>query len=641
MSSTGESGDKALNEARSHLLLSLSAHGIADPTFFEKDYDIDRGDGGGAEEVTPTFRRPQTDPGARGRNPLTRSELAFLSSLLTRSGVRPEMVRMASNRLSDASLFPPSAPNSTVIGGGAAGRSPSSRRGRHPRQRPSTHRDSKLQMELFRNYERSGVRPSLALRRMTSLGCRGEQAAEEGSRGVGGAGCADAGGARDSEEIPPPPPGAGKGKSSGALVRMASGGGSQAGFEAIRQSDRWPPAALRTHDENGAERAGDDDRGSQKKQSRHIQFVTDRGDGLRLILSDPNLEGLDNREDAVSEGAVAKCTMPADAATDGEMRPDSNDLSSSWEDTSSEEDGIPGHHPDAWDVLRDEYSWGYGYGDGGSGDGDEDGDSDHAALPFRIIGTSADDARCHPHVLSPPLMESLQGFMPETCADYNYLLKYSAVRDGWSLSQLLRNVRGSARTVLALETTDGHVLGSYTCEPWRVRGGGYYGGADTFVWRMRRSRLTRCRSVVEQAVLESELEVFPLTGANEFVQLCRRDRIGLGGGEVEILDVGNGSNEDRELVSEGSDQHYGFAISLAAELNWGTTSTSETFGSPCLTRRESRGAKFDVANLEVWAMTPYDTVGEAEQDEASRLFFYEEEVKKSKLNVMKILMGRR
>jgi len=51
----------------------------------------------------------------------------------------------------------------------------------------------------------------------------------------------------------------------------------------------------------------------------------------------------------------------------------------------------------AWSVFEDEYAEEYGA---------------YNSLSFRILGTSADDASCHPHVLSPPLMESLQNFLP-------------------------------------------------------------------------------------------------------------------------------------------------------------------------------------------------------------------------------------
>jgi TLD len=87
---------------------------------------------------------------------------------------------------------------------------------------------------------------------------------------------------------------------------------------------------------------------------------------------------------------------------------------------------------------------------------------------FAILGTAADDASCHPHVLSPPLMESLLEFVPETLSDYHFWIKYSLVRDGANLYTLLRHVRASTRSILAIETTDGQVFGAFTSQPWRL-----------------------------------------------------------------------------------------------------------------------------------------------------------------------------
>ncbi len=49
---------------------------------------------------------------------------------------------------------------------------------------------------------------------------------------------------------------------------------------------------------------------------------------------------------------------------------------------------------------------------------------------FRILGTSADDTNSQPHVMSPPLMESLLSFVPDHLAEENLWLKFSMVRDG-------------------------------------------------------------------------------------------------------------------------------------------------------------------------------------------------------------------
>lgn len=48
---------------------------------------------------------------------------------------------------------------------------------------------------------------------------------------------------------------------------------------------------------------------------------------------------------------------------------------------------------------------------------------------YTILATSPEDADCHPHVLSPPIMECLRSHLPYTVRQDNYWLKYSMVRD--------------------------------------------------------------------------------------------------------------------------------------------------------------------------------------------------------------------
>jgi hypothetical protein len=142
-----------------------------------------------------------------------------------------------------------------------------------------------------------------------------------------------------------------------------------------------------------------------------------------------------------------------------------DDLSScsSW----NEEDGGQLHY-DSWEVLKDEYAedFGFDYKERITLELDED--EDHH---FRILGTSADDVAAHPHVLSPPLMDALTSFLPETLENQNFWLKYSLVRDGASMHTLKQYVRGSANTILAIETTTGEVFGAFTTSPWRTQFG--------------------------------------------------------------------------------------------------------------------------------------------------------------------------
>ena len=308
---------------------------------------------------------------------------------------------------------------------------------------------------------------------------------------------------------------------------------------------------------------------------------------------------------------------------------------------------------DTWDVFRDKYCWGYGYNGAQSAPSTSakaGNETDQASLPFRILGTSAEDKECHPHVLSPPLMESLQSFFTseEAGKKNNFFLKYSLLRDGPSLLELLKRVQGCPRTILALQTLEGHVFGTYTTEAWTPTWG-YYGKADAFVLRRRTPRSTPCESLLQQAKMESELEVFPCTGKNNLIQLCRRDKIAIGGGGDNLTYTNTPGllKEDHEInnkidpandytkhsakheeskinpknytsndQSQNQYHHYGFAISLGSNLTYGSTSTSETFGNPCLKDIDAKGGtRIQISNLEVWSITPRSTIQQAENDE--------------------------
>jgi hypothetical protein len=281
-----------------------------------------------------------------------------------------------------------------------------------------------------------------------------------------------------------------------------------------------------------------------------------------------------------------------------------------------------------WNPFTDVNSW----IDGNEGVEIDDGGNPAlptpTSMPFKILGTSANDTSCHPHVLSPPLMEGLQAFMPESLQEYHHWLKYSLVRDGANLMTMLRHCRASPYTILAIETTEGHVFGSFTTHAWRSVSSvssGYYGGKDSFVWRMRQSRNEPCPSIMEQALTESKMDVFPYTYRNQHLQLCTTERISLGDIEIE------------GMATEGT--HYGNAIRLNGTLRSGSTSTSETFGNPCLIHTDKRGQEFEVANIELWAMTPHSTVEAAESAEMKSLFLEEGRIAGNKLNLLEIMVG--
>jgi len=243
---------------------------------------------------------------------------------------------------------------------------------------------------------------------------------------------------------------------------------------------------------------------------------------------------------------------------------------------------------DDWDAFYDEYL-------------ERDG---IRGLPFLILGTSGDDRAAQPHVLSPPLIESLSCFLPYSVAEHNWWMKYSLVRDGASMLTLMKQIRASNRTFIAIETVDGSVFGSFTSTHWR-KNTRFFGNGESFLWRLKepRNMATRPMSAIDLAGLESEMEVFPWTGRDRFIQYYNDVRIAVGG------------NSGKEGVN-GGQAETGFGLVVEKNLLRGTSNFSTTFNSPPL----SDGESFEIMNMEVWTLTPCMDVQEAEKMEYGRLF---------------------
>lgn len=255
---------------------------------------------------------------------------------------------------------------------------------------------------------------------------------------------------------------------------------------------------------------------------------------------------------------------------------------------------------------------------------------------FKLLGTGADDESATPHVLSPPLMDSLLNFVPDHLADDNYWLRFSLVRDGASLDILRRYCRAATHTILAIETTGGEVFGAFASSPWRTHSGGYFGTGEAFLWRMRHGRNTPVHCLFDQARLESEIDVCPYTGSNDYIQLCTHGKLAMGGGTAILADGDHSIREEDEPL-RGIDNdvidtqpaafleigQYGFGLALDENLLHGTTSPCATFGNSNLVNGSGDGETFDVMNLEVWGFTSAQTEAEAERSEMSTFFVRE------------------
>lgn len=247
-------------------------------------------------------------------------------------------------------------------------------------------------------------------------------------------------------------------------------------------------------------------------------------------------------------------------------------------------------------------------------------DEEGHRFDFHILGTSPDDMDAQPHVLSPPQMYALQEHLPMARKGESFWLKYSMVRDGASFSALLQHVRGSHHTVMCMETVDGEVFGAFVSTPWSIQPN-YFGNGESFLWKMKSNRAdVGALSLYEQAHQESDIEVYPYSYRNNYYQLCQHDRIGIGGGTSSMPQDIQG-----EMVEPGK---LGFGIVFeGSNLLEASSSCCLTFASPSLSSIHRDGSRFELVNLEVWALTPCVTTEEARRLECQRLFLKRNMVK--------------
>ncbi|CAL5224680.1 g7404 [Coccomyxa viridis] len=143
----------------------------------------------------------------------------------------------------------------------------------------------------------------------------------------------------------------------------------------------------------------------------------------------------------------------------------------------------------------------------------------------------------------------------------HWRLLYSTARDGISLQTLYRRAPESGASVLVVRDTQQHIFGCFTSESWRVAPR-YYGTGESFVfqtqpkaqmwaWHQRRMALAR----------------------NDFFQFGRPDSLALGGAPQ-------------------------YALYLDGDLQFGSSGTSDTFGSPCL----ASNAEFEIGRVELWGL---------------------------------------
>ena len=135
---------------------------------------------------------------------------------------------------------------------------------------------------------------------------------------------------------------------------------------------------------------------------------------------------------------------------------------------------------------------------------------------------------------------------------------------------------------------------------------------------MRKTRKTPCQSVIDQAQLESEIEVFPWTGCNNCVQICNSQHLIVGGGAA-VEERSDGVNNLDVQNNDGMEYGLGLVIEGRSLLS-GTSCQCATFNNAPLSSEHADGSPFEIANLEVWTMTPANSVELAERLELGSLF---------------------
>ena len=148
---------------------------------------------------------------------------------------------------------------------------------------------------------------------------------------------------------------------------------------------------------------------------------------------------------------------------------------------------------------------------------------------------------------------------------------------------------------------------------------------------MRRNRNTPCHSLVNHAVLESDLDAHLFSGLITCVQLCISDKIAIGGYKLDTTGIETHGDEiEPDMCSmHHHDLQYGFGFSIDICLDKGTSNACDTFRNQCEFNRnhhshhhnnnnkhkqsDSVTDKFEIANLEAWGFTPRGKEKEAQK----------------------------
>jgi hypothetical protein len=266
-----------------------------------------------------------------------------------------------------------------------------------------------------------------------------------------------------------------------------------------------------------------------------------------------------------------------------------------------------------------------------------------------------------PKVLLSCTMNGLRGFLPVNISEYNFYLRYSVDHttttdihsnhdtDSTSnlLSLLLSKIRYCTHTIICVETMDGYVFGTFCSTPWTIQPSWYGSGESMFLWRLKHPRVNTTTSVVHpnDNNNHNEIEIYPFTGSDSSIQFCTNQTLAVGGGTDWTKTKEGYSpcsiNNNDQLVSDYATNDIevssttvttGIGFLLDGDLMGGETNSCVTFANPPLYQPTTDNNKlsnidelsnnnamneFEIKTLEVWTLTKYSTIQEANQYEKS------------------------
>ncbi len=160
--------------------------------------------------------------------------------------------------------------------------------------------------------------------------------------------------------------------------------------------------------------------------------------------------------------------------------------------------------------------------------------------------------------------------LPASIAYSKWQRLYCLQRDGDSfVNSFLRIVKGVERTLLVIQTTNHEILGGYSNSPWESQSGSvgaaFYGSCQASLFKINKKT--------------GEVQVFPWTGSNRYVQVCDPN--------AKLLAFGGG----------GKDGSFGLCIE--DDFRVGTTGKCETFDNDPLCEE----GRFEILNVECWGFT--------------------------------------